>query len=95
MTRFAYFLALFWGILWAALLQWTQFGRWLAHRRTWLAVVIGVGVDLMLALPLLPLELWRRLLTIIGLSSLGVIARSLLNELGEERDAIRAARHHR
>jgi len=92
MTRFGYFLALFWGVLWAAILQWTQFGRWLAYKRTWITVVVGVGVDLLLALPLLPFAYWRRLLTIIGLSSLGIIARSLLNELSEERDVIRAAR---
>jgi hypothetical protein len=92
MTRFAYVLALFWGLLWAALLQWTQFGRWLAIRRTWITVVVGVGIDLLLALPLLPWLYWRRLLVIIALSSLGIIARSLLNELSEERDVIRAAR---
>lgn len=93
MSRFAYFLAFFWGVLWAALLQWTQFGRWLAVKRTWITVVVGVGIDLLLALPLLPWAYWRRLVTIIGLSSAGIIGRSLINELNEERDVIRAARY--
>ena len=73
-----------WGCIWAATLQWTPWGRWLAIRRTWLSVVIGVGVDLAILLPLLGPDLWWQMATVIAASSVGVIARSLANEHRED-----------
>lgn len=85
-------LALVWGLIWAALLQFTQLGRFLAARRTWLTVVIGVGVDLALLRGLLSLRDWLRVVGIIALSSIGIIGRSLVNEARDHREFLTTVR---
>lgn len=80
----AVFLAVFWGIAWAMALQFTRWGRWLVLRRTWLSVVVGVGVDLLIVAAFLPFEEWLRLVAVIALSSLGLVFRSIHNEHKEE-----------
>ena len=60
----------------AAALQFTRLGRFLADERTWLAVVVGVGIDLALAYQ----ADWLSTVGIFAVSSVGVIVRSLLNE---------------
>lgn len=82
---FIVFLALIWGVIWAAILQFTAFGRWLALKRTWITVVIGIGVDGLLALPLLPLTAWLHTAAVVAASSVGIIARSWINEHREDR----------
>lgn len=77
-------LALLWGALWALFLQLHPWGRWLAHRRTWLTVVIGVGVDLALLAVLLDLAAWLTTAAIIAASSVGIIVRSIANERRED-----------
>ncbi|MEM7347998.1 MAG: hypothetical protein AAF485_27510 [Chloroflexota bacterium] len=66
-----------WGFLWAAILQWTRKGKFLAEERTWLTVVIGIGVDLIIAYP----ANWWVIAGVIVCSSVGIIWRSLHNEL--------------
>jgi hypothetical protein len=83
-------LALFWGIFWACFLQFVPVGRFLAVRRTWLTVVIGVGVDLGLMKPVLPWELWLMVAGIVALSAVGIIVRSLCNEHRETEDELDA-----
>jgi hypothetical protein len=85
MVFLAVILALFWGMIWAAFLQWNEYGRYLALRRTWVTVVIGVGVDLLIALFVTPLEVWLVVCAIVIASSLGIISRSLYNEHLDER----------
>lgn len=80
---FAILLATFWGAFWAFFLQVTKFGQFLAVKRTWLTVVIGVGVDLLIAMRVVPRREWFKIFTIIAFSSLGIITRSLINELAE------------
>lgn len=92
MRRFCYILAFFWGVFWASVLQFTQFGRWMALKRTYWTVIIGVGVDGLLLLPLVPFSDWLKMLAVVALSSLGIISRSLINELNEEADVRRAAK---
>jgi hypothetical protein len=75
----AFVLAIVWGVVWAVCLQ-SRRGRFLAARFTWLAVVIGVGVDLLIGLLVVSFEAWWPLGAIVGLSSIGMIGRSLLNE---------------
>lgn len=82
MTKW-YIIALIWGIVWASFLQFHHLGRFLALKRTWLTVVIGIGIDLLIALRLIPFVYWQRVLTVIALSSIGIIFRSLANELAE------------
>jgi len=73
-------LALIWGFVLAPLLQYVPLGRFLAARRTWITVVIGVGVDLaLLALVLAP-DTWLLIAAVVGLSSIGIIRRSLVKE---------------
>jgi hypothetical protein len=76
--------ALLWGILLAVFLQYNKFGRFLAVERTWLTVVAGVGVDLLIGIG----AAWWGLWLIVVFSSLGIIARSLLNEHQETEPAL-------
>lgn len=76
-------LGLIWGVLWALFLQCTEAGQFLVLRRTWLTVAVGIGVDLLILLALLPLEMWLMVVGVIGASAVGIIARSLLNEWRE------------
>lgn len=85
MLHFAALLALFWGALWALFLQYTDHGRFLALRRTWIAVVIGVGGDLLILVAILPFEAWLVVCGILTASSIGIIARSLINEHADDR----------
>lgn len=85
MVFFAVVLALFWGALWAAFLQCSAGGRYLALRRTWLTVVIGVGVDLLILATVIPLPAWLLICAVVAASSLGIIARSLYNEHQDEK----------
>jgi len=76
-------LAAVWGMVWALFLQFSQIGQFLAVKRTWLTVVIGVGVDLLIALLVVPWAYWLPFVVIIALSSIGLIVRSLYNEKTE------------
>lgn len=82
---FALFLALFWGLLWAAFLQFTTPGRYLVKRRTWITVVIGVGVDLLILLMVLPINTVATIALIIAVSAVPIIARSIINEYSDFR----------
>lgn len=92
MASYALLLALFWGLSCALVLQFTPVGRFLARRRAWLAVVIGVGGDLLLMLFFLPLLTWIVVVGVVAVSSIGMVARSLYNEWAEEQEAIAAYR---
>lgn len=80
----ALLLALMWGVGWALFLQFHPHGQYLAVRRTWITVVIGVGVDLLIALLVLDAAAWLRVFGVIVASSIGVIGRSLINEHKDE-----------
>jgi hypothetical protein len=88
MVPFALLLAGVWGILWALFLQLVPLGRWLAQRRTWLTVVVGLGVDLLILLLVLPLAAWWPVAAVIACSGLGIVARSLLIEYAEHRELL-------
>jgi hypothetical protein len=77
-------LAVIWGVVWGLFLQYHGWGQWLAIRRTWLTVVVGVGVDLALLLALLDLATWLIVAGVITASSLGIIWRSIANERNED-----------
>jgi Kef-type K+ transport system membrane component KefB len=84
MLLFALFLALVWGGIWAAFLQLHPLGQFLVIKRTWITVVIGVGADLLIALLVVDWMQWALMVAIIGMSSVGIIYRSLTNELKQE-----------
>lgn len=90
-----YLSALIWGFAWAACLEFTRWGQFLAMRRTWFTVVVGVGVDLLIVLWLLhnislddPMWVWVRICAVIGLSAVGIIIRSLVNEYRENQEIL-------
>jgi len=93
MTVLAVVLGAIWGIVWALCLQ-TYPGRFLAARFTWLTVVVGVGVDLLIALLVVPMCYWLPLAAIIGASSVAIVGRSLINELRDMQTMMRMRREH-
>jgi hypothetical protein len=90
MIYLALFLALIWGGIWAAFLQFIPLGRFLAQKRTWITVVIGVGMDLLIALMIMPWEYWKLFALVIAYSSIGIILRSLANEWDESKEVLNA-----
>jgi hypothetical protein len=79
-------LAAGWGFAWARFLN-TEYGTWLARRRTWITVVIGLGVDLLLLPLILDLTEWLFVAAVIGASSIGIVWRSLRHEHDDEENA--------
>lgn len=76
-------LAVFWGAFWALFLQCTRPGKFLAAKRAWLAVCVGIGIDLLILLMVLSLTDWLKLCAVIAVSAIGIIFRSLWNEFAE------------
>jgi uncharacterized membrane protein len=64
------------------------FGQFLAERRSWLTIVIGIGVDLLIAILVLDWTAWWQVLAIVAVSNLGIIARGVYNEWTEAREVI-------
>ena len=77
-------LALIWGAIWALFLQLHPWGQWLAIKRTWLTVAVGIGVDLALLLLVLDVRTWSTVTAIVAASSVGIIVRSLYNEHADD-----------
>lgn len=88
MDLLAFILAAIWGAIWAAFLQFSALGRFLAVKRTWITVVVGVGMVLAIGLINIPWAAWWRVATLIVLSSLAIIFRSLHNEWAEMREEL-------
>jgi MFS-type transporter involved in bile tolerance (Atg22 family) len=80
----AYLLALIWGVVWALVIQYTDIGRWLAARRTWITVVVGVGVTGAILLLVIPWEQWLLCVGVFAASAVGIVARSVINEWRDE-----------
>lgn len=70
------FAALCWGISLAVFLQYSKLGRFIANERTWLSVVLGIGVDLLIAWN----APWLLTCAVIAFSSVGIVYRSIYNE---------------
>ncbi len=80
-------LGLFWGFAYALFLWLTGPGRFLRLRRTWVSVVIGIGVDLLIGLLVVEVGAWLRLAGIVALSGVGIVVFALfVNEYGEHRE---------
>lgn len=78
-------LAFIWGAVWAVFLQFTPIGRFLAVRRTWITVVIGVGGVMGVAFLFIPADVWWMMLVLFGCASCPIIFRSLYNELLDQK----------
>jgi hypothetical protein len=72
-------LGLLWGIAFAAFLQWVPLGRYIVERVTWLAVIIGVGVDLLIVGPFIGWQITLFAGSVVASSAIGIIVRSLSN----------------
>jgi hypothetical protein len=81
-------LALIWGGIWGVVLQHTRWGRFIAARHAWLAVVIGLGVDLLILLVILPVTVWLPVCAVVATSAIGIIGRSLANEWREHMELL-------
>lgn len=81
-------LAFFWGGIWAAFLQFTRAGQFLAAKRTWITVVVGLGLDLLILLLVLPWQIWLQVFFVIVFSAVLIILRSLVNEYRENEEII-------
>lgn len=90
MLPFALLLALVWGVSWALFLQFTRLGHFLALKRAWVTVIVGIGADLLIILIFVPFDLWWQIALVIVLSSLAIIYRSLHNELSETEEQLDA-----
>lgn len=88
-----FFAAFAWGCAWAGVLQWTRWGRKLVVKRTWVTVVIGTAGNLALLLWAFDLRGWLIILGVFAASSIGIIVRSVHNELRDEDEDIKEARH--
>lgn len=77
-------LAMLWGFVWAAVLQYTDWGRRTARERTWITVVIGVGGNLAILYFAIDPSSWWTVVAIFVASSIGIIGRSLFNERAAE-----------
>lgn len=93
MTILAFILAFVWGGVWAAFLQWTKIGQYLAFKRTWITVVVGVGIDLLIMLLILPLKYWILVASVICFSSVLIIVRSILLETNEHQEILNVYTH--
>lgn len=82
---FGMLLAGIWGTLYAVALQ-TYPGRFLAARFTWLTVVIGIGVDLAIVALVLGPDVMLPVAGLIGVSAGPIVARSLVNEMRDQRE---------
>lgn len=68
--------ALLWGIGWACFIQFHRLGQYWADERTWITVVIGVGIDWLIGIG----ADWTTFGLILIFSGSPVIYRSLINE---------------
>jgi hypothetical protein len=98
LTISALYLAFIWGVIWALTIQCVPLAAYLANKRTWLTVVIGVGVDLAIGLMTTvdaptPRAAWEYQFYVIALSSVGIIVRSIINEWREHQEDINAAQN--
>ena len=84
MIPFALTMGFIWGSLWAVFLQFTAGGRFLAARRTWITVVIGISGDVLILLVCVPVDVVIIVCGVLATSSLGIIGRSLYNEWQDE-----------
>ena len=93
----AFFLSIIWGITWALTIQFVPPAIYLAQKRTWLTVVVGIGIDMALGFMAIqdattPAWAWFFQFIVIALSSVGIITRSLLNEWREQKEIINATK---
>lgn len=68
-----------WGACFAIFLQKHRYGQFLVRERTWITVVIGIGIDFLIAYR----ADWDTTLLVVCVSSIGIIIRSLYNESNE------------
>lgn len=95
MLAFVLLAAACWGVAVACFLEYTELGRFIAVRLTWLSVVIGFGGDFLLAIFLLDDQgriIWWQFVALVGVSSIAVITRGLLELVAYNRTMMDVAK---
>lgn len=81
MLAFVLLASVVWGIAVACFIEFTELGRFIALRLTWLSVAIGLGGDFLLSILLLDEAgriVWWQFVALVALSSIPVSTRGLL-----------------
>jgi len=74
------------GVGYAVVLDRVPVARFLVEKRTWLTVVVGVAVTVLLAVPVIGWQMAGCMAGIFALSGLGVIGRSIVHEMRSDGD---------
>jgi CHASE2 domain-containing sensor protein len=77
-------LALAWGFAWAHVLDTSAWWKWAVIKRTWLTVVVGVGVNCAILFVVLPWQYAVTVVLIFAVSSVGILRRSFNIERRED-----------
>lgn len=88
MFPIALILGALWGGIWALTLQTTAIGQFLARRRTWITVVIGVAGDLLILLAIIPFDAWWQVCLIFASSAVAIVYRSQVNEFADQKEEL-------
>jgi len=80
------------GLIYALWLDRSRLGKFLARYLTWFSVVVGVGLTVMIAIPILGLETAGKVALAFVFSSVGVIVRGLQQNAETVRQAWRILR---
>ena len=81
-------LGLMGGVGYAAFLQTRKAGRCLAARYTWLTVVIGDGVCLLISRLVLGTTEWLTICAIFAVAGIPIIIRSLINDQRDQQEML-------
>lgn len=95
MLPFVLLASFVWGICVAAFIQFTELGRFISARLTWFIVALGIGGDLLLMLLLMDNEgrvIWYQVVAVIGLSSIAVSTRGILELVAYNRSVMDASK---
>lgn len=88
LSGYGVILGLMWGVGYAWFLQTRKAGRFLAARYTWLTVVIGDGMCLLIARLVLGTTEWLTVCAIFALAGIPIIIRSLINDQRDQQEML-------
>lgn len=74
------------GVVYALVLDRVPIAKFLVEKRTWITVVVGVVMTVLLAVPVIGWQVAGLMAGIFALSGIGVIARSIVHEMYDEGD---------
>lgn len=96
MTQFeiiSFVLTFFWGVVWSAAHRRTNLGRYILNKHTWIAVVDGVGVVLLISLLVMTQQQWIMMSSLFFFSCIVPIITSLADQYADLRGEIDGTRN--